>query len=135
MLVTTRSRVESRGLVACGLGLALVTLKCYGLGLVTLKFCGLGLATKELALGFLKMAEFTTLLIFYRGLGTPDPCEKSLILQLTVCKAKVFFRTFFGDCLIFFLDVQNILSYFGQNVRKILSKSKSFLTFFSFVQL
>ena len=68
MLVTTRSRVESRGLVTCGLGL--VTLKYYGLalglvacglGLVTLKFCGLGLATKKLALGLLKMAEFTTL--------------------------------------------------------------------------
>ena len=69
MLITTRSRVESRGPVTCRLGLALglVTLKCYGLvtcglslGLVTLKFCGLGLATKELALGLLKMAEFTT---------------------------------------------------------------------------
>ena len=47
MLVTTRSRVESKGLVKCGLAL------------VTLKFCELGLATKEL--GLLKMADFTTL--------------------------------------------------------------------------
>ena len=66
MLVTTRSRVDSRGLVTCGLGL--VTLKCYelglvacGLGLITRKFCGLGLATKELAFGLLKMAKFTAL--------------------------------------------------------------------------
>ena len=76
MLVTTRSRVESRKLITCGL--ALVILKCYGLGLalglvacglalglVTLKFCELALATKELALGpgLLKMAKFTTLQI------------------------------------------------------------------------
>ena len=73
MLVTTRSLVESRKLITCGL--ALVILKCYGLGLalglalglVTLKFCELvfALATKELALGpgLLKMAKFTTLQI------------------------------------------------------------------------
>ena len=57
-LVTTRSLVESRGLVTCGLPLG--TLKCYGLALVTLKFCGLALSTKKLAL--LKMAEFAKML-------------------------------------------------------------------------